>query len=113
MIGRLNEVVFDCANPDALVRFWQAVLGGTVHHNDGWVELHPPDGIVVSFQAVPEPKVVKNRVHVDIKVEDVDAAVAAVVALGATKVGEFVEDPVSGFQVMRDPEGNEFCFITR
>ena len=41
-----------------------------------------------------------------------DAAVDAAVALGATKVGGLVDDPVSSFQVMLDPEGNEFCFVT-
>ena len=112
MIGRLHEVVVDCADPEALAAFWHALLGGTVHHNDEWVEVHPAGGHIVGFQKVPEPKVVKNRVHLDVEVADVGAAVDAAVALGATKVGELVDDPVSSFQVMLDPEGNEFCFVT-
>ena len=43
----------------------------------------------------------------------IDAAVVATVAIGATKVGPLVEEPSNFFQVMRDPEGNEFCFILR
>ena len=84
MLGRLHEVVVDCADPEALGRFWHAVLGGSVHHSEGWVEVHPAGGHIVSFQQVAEPKVVKNRVHLDVEVIDVDAAVAAAVSLGAT-----------------------------
>ena len=104
MLGRLNEVVVDCAHPDALARFWQAVLGGAIHHNDEWVEVHPPGGFVVGFQRVPDPKVGKNRLHLDVTVEDIEAAVVAAVGLGATRVGGVVTDPISDFQVMLHPE---------
>jgi predicted enzyme related to lactoylglutathione lyase len=112
VLGRLHEVVIDCHDPESLARFWQAVLGGAVRHNDEWVEVHPPGGHIVGFQKVPEPKTGKNRVHLDVEVDDIEAAVRAAVELGATKVGDVVTDPISSFQVMLDPEGNEFCFVT-
>ncbi|HQZ33936.1 MAG TPA: VOC family protein [Ilumatobacteraceae bacterium] len=112
MIGRLDEVVIDCHDPVLLAEFWQRVLGGyIVRQSHEWVALEPPTGITVSFQLVPEAKSVKNRVHLDIDVGALDEAVAATIAAGGTKVGEVVYDEVGGFQVMADPEGNEFCLI--
>jgi predicted enzyme related to lactoylglutathione lyase len=112
MIGRLDEVVIDCLDPMALAEFWQGVLGGYVtRQSHEWVALEPPTGVTVSFQLVPEAKVMKNRVHLDIDVHDLEIAVAAALELGATRLGEVVYDEIGGFQVMADPEGNEFCFI--
>jgi len=112
MIGRLGEVVIDCHDPARLGEFWQAVLGGyVVRQSHEWVALEPPTGITVSFQRVPEPKEVKNRVHLDVDVRDIEEAIAAAIALGATRQGDVVYDEIGGFQVMLDPEGNEFCFI--
>lgn len=112
MIGRLGEVVIDCREPARLAEFWQSVLGGyIVRQSHEWVALEPPTGITVSFQLVPEDKVGKNRVHLDVDVIDLETAALAAVAIGATRVGEVVYDENGGFQVMADPEGNEFCFI--
>lgn len=112
MLGRLGEVVIDCHDPVALAEFWQRVLGGyVVRQSHEWVALEPPTGITVSFQLVPEGKVVKNRVHLDVDVADLDVAADAAVALGARRLGEVVYDELGGFQVMADPEGNEFCFV--
>ncbi|MEQ1699045.1 MAG: VOC family protein [Ilumatobacteraceae bacterium] len=112
MIGRLDEVVIDCHDPMHLAEFWQRMLGGyVVRQSHEWVALEPPTGITVSFQLVPEAKTVKNRVHLDIDVGDLAEATAAAVAAGATVVGEPMYDELGGFQVMADPEGNEFCLI--
>jgi len=112
VIGRLDEVVIDCRDPVHLAEFWQRVLGGyVVRQSHEWVALEPPSGITVSFQLVPEDKVVKNRVHLDIDVADLDEAATAAVAIGARRLGDVVYDELGGFQVMADPEGNEFCFI--
>lgn len=112
MIGRLDEVVVDCHDPILLAEFWQRVLGGyIVRQSHEWVALEPPTGITVSFQLVPEHKQVKNRVHLDIDVGDLLEAIAATVAAGATVIGAPVYDELGGFQVMADPEGNEFCLI--
>ncbi len=113
MIGRLDEIVIDCHDPVRLAEFWQRVLGGyIVRQSHQWVALEPPTGITVSFQEVPEVKAVKNRVHLDVDVGDLQEATAAVVAVGGTRVGEVIYDELGGFQVMADPEGNEFCLIS-
>jgi hypothetical protein len=115
-IGRLRTAVIDCADPAALARFWAEVLGTEIAYaDDEWVSLraagdgHPR----VAFQKVPEGKAGKNRVHLDVWVPDIAAATVSAEALGATRVGEFVPAEVSSepFQVMADPEGNEFCFV--
>jgi predicted enzyme related to lactoylglutathione lyase len=120
MIGRLDEVVVDCHDPLRLAEFWHAVLGGELQRQSAeWVAVHPPTGITVGFQLVPEGKVVKNRVHLDVRVGDdsgtdvdsLERAAAEAEALGATRHGGPMLDEMGGFQVMRDPEGNEFCFI--
>jgi hypothetical protein len=112
VIGRLGEVVIDCHDPAGLASFWQALLGGyVVRQSHEWVALEPPTGITVSFQLVPEAKQTKNRVHLDVDVKDLEEAVSAAVTIGATRQGDVVYDEIGGFQVMLDPEGNEFCFI--
>ena len=112
MIGRIDEVVFDCADPAVLVRFWADVLGGTpVGRNDGWHYVDPPGWTRVAFQRVPEGKVVKNRVHLDVEVDDIPTATAQAEALGATRVGELHVDTAGSFQVLLDPEGNEWCVV--
>jgi hypothetical protein len=56
------------------------------------------------FQLVPEPKAVKNRVHLDLACADPDAEAARLVALGASVVARY-----DGWITLVDPEGNEFC----
>ncbi|OEJ97282.1 VOC family protein [Streptomyces thermolilacinus] len=108
----VSEVVFDCADPAALVRFWAALLGGEpVDREPGWSYVEPPGFVRVAFQRVPEGKSAKNRLHLDLEGGDVARAADAAVALGAVRVGGIVRDEQGSFQVMRDPEGNEFCFV--
>jgi predicted enzyme related to lactoylglutathione lyase len=111
-LGHLGEVVFDCVDPHGLALFWQHMIGGDlVDQTDTWTALVPPRGVIIGFQQVPESKVVKNRVHLDVQVDDCAAATQAAVALGATAVGPMQDEDDAPFQVMLDPEGNEFCFI--
>jgi predicted enzyme related to lactoylglutathione lyase len=65
----------------------------------------------LAFQKVPEPKIAKNRVHLDLWSTDIDADVARAVAAGAVPVGPLIVEAQGPFQVMADPEGNEFCFV--
>ena len=61
---RLHQVVIDARNPGSLVRFWAALLGGEpVDREMGWAHVEPPDFVRLSFQPVPEDKVVKNVRH--------------------------------------------------
>ncbi|MFI8520195.1 VOC family protein [Streptomyces sp. NPDC085481] len=113
MRARVQEIVFDCADPAALVRFWSELLGGApVDRSPGWSYVDPPGFVRIAFQRVPEGKAVKNRVHLDVEVADPGAAAGEAQPLGARRVGGIVTDEQGSFQVMRDPEGNEFCFVT-
>lgn len=112
MIGRVDEVVFDCQNPAALAEFWSSILGGApVHRNDAWSFIDPPGWTRLAFQRVPETKEGKNRLHIDVYVDDVPRASATAEALGAVKVGTIHADAVGTFQVLQDPEGNEWCVV--
>lgn len=109
------EVDFDCADPLSLAGFWQQVLGYGDPVGDGkpFVDLPAPsDGAAwLAFQKVPEPKSVKNRIHLDLYCSNPLAEVARVEALGARRLGDPVlrRNGSFSFQVMADPEGNEFC----
>jgi Glyoxalase-like domain len=136
------QVVFDCADPAAMARFWAPALH--------YIEQPPPSGFAswpdwlrdqgipkedwnkasavvdpdgkgprIYFQRVPEGKVAKNRVHLDLNVgrdaippqthqERVDAEVDRLVGLGASRV-RHVEQHGEYWVTMLDPEGNEFC----
>jgi hypothetical protein len=107
---RLYEVVVDCSgDPGAALRiaeWWQRTIGGTVGETDeGEAYLSAVPGMpfeYVVFGPVPEPKTVKNRIHLDVtgRVEDL-------VAAGATVLRERGEEV--GWTVLADPDGNEFC----
>ncbi|MFF8606508.1 VOC family protein [Streptomyces sp. NPDC015346] len=113
MRAQVQEIVFDCADPAGLVRFWAGLLGGTpVDRSPDWSYVEPPGFVRIAFQRVPEGKAVKNRLHLDLQVPGLDAAADEATGLGAERVAEIVTDDHGDFQVMRDPEGNEFCFVT-
>ena len=112
MIGSIDEVVIDCAQPGVLAGFWAQVLGGEpVRRDEGWWYVLPPGWTQLSFQKVPEAKTVKNRVHLDVRVQDVEAATLQAEALGARRVGAVHEDRAGSFQVLLDLEGNEWCVV--
>jgi catechol 2,3-dioxygenase-like lactoylglutathione lyase family enzyme len=116
---RAAHLVVDVIDLDRAAVFWSAVLGlGVSGREAGYLDLGPlgVGGPVLSFQLVPEPKAVKNRVHLDLAV---DAATGGVVAagyrahaLGATPVSELRDADSAPWQVWRDPDGNEFCLVT-
>ncbi|WP_344024595.1 VOC family protein [Streptomyces luteireticuli] len=109
---RVGEIVVDCRDPQRLVRFWAGLLGGEpVDRTPDWSYVDPPEFVRLAFQQVPESKQVKNRLHLDLEVDAADAAVTEALRLGATRLGEPVTDDHGSFQVMADPEGNEFCFL--
>ncbi|GAA2724701.1 VOC family protein [Cellulomonas aerilata] len=113
MIGSIDEVVIDCAEPAMLAAFWARVLGGEpVERDDAWWYILPPGWTQLSFQRVPEPKTVKNRLHLDVRVDDIDDATAQAEALGARRVGAVHRGDAGSFQVLHDPEGNEWCVVT-
>jgi catechol 2,3-dioxygenase-like lactoylglutathione lyase family enzyme len=113
MIGPIDEVVIDCADPGGLAAFWSGVLGGEpIERDPDWWYILPPGWTQLSFQRVPEGKVVKNRVHLDVRTGDLAAATAQALALGATCFGEPHHGEFGSFQVLQDPEGNEWCVVS-
>lgn len=115
-------VIVDSKDPDRITPFWCALLGVEVreYRNHGqYVSLQPsprlPGSMMLVFQRVPESKVGKNRVHVDVFVEDLDAETARVEELGGRCIepGTTVDDGGWLSRVMADPEGNEFCICLK
>jgi predicted enzyme related to lactoylglutathione lyase len=115
MTSRLDCVTFDCADPRRLATFWAAAMGyERAVDDEGWVVLRDPAGAGpnLGFQKVPEPKVVKNRVHPDLVPSDgMEAEVARLEGLGATAVRLVDEHADGPHTIMADPEGNEFCVV--
>lgn len=111
-IGSLHELVVQCANPIALARFWQALLGGEVDvEDDDRVLLDgDDDGFYVRFQRVSD-RPAAGRIHFDIAVDDLVLAVDEAELLGARKIGGPVDGDDGPYQVMADPEGNQFCLL--
>jgi Glyoxalase-like domain len=137
------QVVFDCADPSRLARFWAEALGYKLDDppagyqrwedwlrdqgipeerwNDASAAVDPDGaGPRIYFQRVPEPKTVKNRVHLDLDVsggaavpierrrEQVEAEAERLTGIGATRL-RAVEELGVYWVVMHDPEANEFC----
>jgi predicted enzyme related to lactoylglutathione lyase len=109
---RYYQVVIDCADPRALAEFWMKFTGfETSHGDDTWYSIaHPSGSPRIGFQKVPEPKTVKNRVHIDFVAKDEEATAREIESMGATR--RWVsQDPDDPFVVLADPEGNEFCIV--
>ncbi|MDR6974363.1 hypothetical protein J2X68_001041 [Streptomyces sp. 3330] len=135
------QVTFDCAQPERVARFWCEVLGYVVppppegfatwddysrslpaEERDAWFACTDPSGVGprLYFQRVPEGKVAKNRLHLDVRVgtglvgeerlATLEAECARLVALGAVRVRLLAADGENeSCLVMQDVEGNEFC----
>ncbi|HEY7177169.1 MAG TPA: VOC family protein [Micromonosporaceae bacterium] len=125
VVANIRDIVIDCRHPASLARFWAAALDGydvAPYDDEELARLRangiddPEDdpGVIVEpsearrprmyFQLVPETKVAKNRVHVDLGTVDRQAEVERLVALGASILWEG-----DGWTTLADPEGNEFC----
>ena len=114
MPASVGFLAIDTTDPDRVVPFWCALLDVEVESTlaDGQfvVLAATEDGLTVGFQRVPEAKVGKNRVHLDLIVEDLDAATAEVESLGGRWLEPGNTHELEGFRwrCMADPEGNEF-----
>jgi hypothetical protein len=104
---RLHGLGVDSADPVAAARWWAAVYGAPVEENaEGYVTVSEIPGmpiLTMDFAPVPEPKTVKNRIHWDVWADDVQPLLDA----GATLLR--ARDDEIGWDVLADPEGNEFC----
>jgi hypothetical protein len=119
MTVRIRTITFDCRDPYLLAGFWSQVTGfaedpgDTNHPDDPEGLLLAPDGsLALLFIGVPEKKQVKNRVHLDLappSPDQRDEEVRRITALGATVVDDRRKPDGTGWVVLADPEGNEFC----
>jgi catechol 2,3-dioxygenase-like lactoylglutathione lyase family enzyme len=115
---RIQCLCIDTTDPARTATFWEAALGWRrTYERDDEVVLEPPagsaeDGVVpdLLFLRVPEQKVVKNRLHLDLRPKDQAAEVARLEALGARRV-DVGQSADASWVVMADPDGNEFCVL--
>ncbi len=115
MIGTLGTVVVDCPDPKGLAAFYAEVVGGKVSADgDDWVDLVREDGPNLSFQQAPQLRAPRwpdperpQQFHLDVTVDDLDAAQERVLALGAT----LLDDGAGrrSWRVFADPAGHPFC----
>jgi predicted enzyme related to lactoylglutathione lyase len=110
------ELVLDCAEPQKLATFWRQALDYRDHYTDGTLAVLVPEegmGSPLLLQGVPEAKAGKNRMHLDIVVDDIETEVDRLQALGAHRIDEGVQS-FGGTRWVRmaDPEQNEFCVST-
>ena len=129
-MARLGDVVVDCRHPASLARFWAAALDGyeVAPYDDeeiarlqslGYAGPEEDPGVIVEradgalprlyFQLVPEERTgAKNRLHLDLRTDDLAGEAARLVLLGATVLATHDRR-----RVLADPEGNEFCVEER
>ena len=118
MIGRLHHLVIDCPDPRGLAQFYAQLLGQPVtfaeddfvvvsrdNRTSGLAFQLAPDFVPPSW---PDPAL-PQQMHLDVMVDDLDRAEAAVLALGARVLSE----PGAGSRVFADPAGHPFCLIPR
>ncbi|TGD85686.1 VOC family protein [Mycolicibacterium sp. CH28] len=109
---RFTEICIDARDIHALSSWWSTVLGWPAEAtDDGDVALRAPAGAGpdLLFLAVPDDKVVKNRIHFDFTPDDQQAEVDRVLDLGARRVD--IGQGEQSWVVLADPEGNEFCIL--
>lgn len=112
MASVLSEICLDVNDLDRMEAFWSAVLGVEPEREDGVSVLHLSPGLDLLLLPVPEPKAVKDRLHLDLSPRgcDQDEELARLRSLGAAPVDVGQGDDVS-WHVLADPEGNEFCLL--
>ena len=111
-VGALHAIVMDVNDLETCGKFWSQVLGTDILFQDErYLRLgHKGERPTLLLQRVPEPHREKNRVHIDLDVPDLDAAVSRVQGLGGHKLRQLNEYDTE-WVVMADPDGNEFCLV--
>ncbi|MFE2865100.1 VOC family protein [Embleya sp. NPDC059259] len=116
MVSVLQNVAIDCVDAYGLARFWSGVTGRPLdpadRPGDREVQVLLAEGPVLYFNQVPEAKTIKNRIHLCLRPETSrDQEVDRLLGLGATFVADHRNPDGSGWAVLADPEGNEFCVL--
>jgi catechol 2,3-dioxygenase-like lactoylglutathione lyase family enzyme len=125
---RWDGVCIDCADAEEMAEFYSALLGWEIGHRDtaanrqggsGWVSLRNPDGgMGLSFQAEEwyrppvwpeEPGIQTKMIHFELTVDDLDGAVADVIAAGGRLADHQPGDRADELRIMLDPAGHPFC----
>lgn len=112
-VARFPSIVIDCRDPGTLATFYGAMLDWKVEASSDWADVRAEYGQCLSFQQVDDytpprwpSQEVPQQMHLDVIVDDLDTAEAAVLALGATK---HEHQPGKSFRVFLDPAGHPFC----
>ncbi|MBI9115969.1 VOC family protein [Sanguibacter suaedae] len=119
MIARLESLVLDAADTEALARFYEQLLGFERVRQDGaWIDLDSGQGWTLSFQHAPDHRPPRwhdpdrpQQSHLDLRVDDIDAAEAQVLALGAAALPKDPSDADARFRIYADPAGHPFCLV--
>lgn len=113
---KVGSVVIDCNDFDAMFVFWREALGYVPREppEEDFVVLRDPHGnnVNVSIAKVPETRVSKNRLHLDLYTDDQRGEVERLLKLGA-KIHPRTPEEGEDFIVLEDPEGNLFCVIDK
>jgi hypothetical protein len=110
-IPTIGWICVDATHPEFLAEWWRRLLGGGgVARTDQDGDVHLQSGpFSLLFLKVAEPKRSKNRMHLDLRVKNYEAAIVRVLSMGATSANDIYRG--DEWEVFRDPEGNEFCII--
>lgn len=111
------DLVLDCEDAEQLTDFWRDALGYRVFFSgEAFAVLVPDDDANASplvLQQVPEPKVGKNRMHLDIVADDIEPEITRLETLGARRLHDGIQSiGETQWVTLADPEGNEFCVCT-
>ena len=112
--AHIRGVTIDVSDRDRAERFWGGLLGLTVARRIDQYSYFDDafEGVRLILQEVPDPKVTKNRMHLDLSSDDPTALIEKVKSLGGGVISD-VEDPSYSLTVACDPDGNEFCVSRR
>jgi catechol 2,3-dioxygenase-like lactoylglutathione lyase family enzyme len=115
--SRLAVVVIDASQPRRIADFWCAVLGWRiVAEADGVITIGPADRSwpTIDVAPVPESKTIKNRLHLDLRADGISTAaeLGRLLSLGA-RPADVGQPADASWVVLADPEGNEFCLLSR
>jgi predicted enzyme related to lactoylglutathione lyase len=115
--SRIATIAIDALDPRLVADFWCDVLGWrVVEEEEQGVSIAPVDLAwpTIDVFRVPEGKSVKNRIHLDLRADGISTAaeLERLLALGAVRT-DVGQSPDSTWVVLSDPEGNEFCLLSR
>ncbi|MBA2529488.1 MAG: VOC family protein [Euzebyales bacterium] len=115
--SRIAVLAVDAVDPRVVADFWCEVLGWrAVEESDEGISIAPPDDTwpTIDVLGVPERKTLKNRLHLDLRADGVstEAELQRLLELGARRV-DVGQAPDASWVVLADPEGNEFCLLSR